>query len=80
MAVVLLNGIYLRPPLFSLWGWGGGGFLFCAINLNLEIFKKCSYDLFYFLKTNSRFFYFCVLELILRFEIMGSLICFKEIE
>jgi len=48
MTVVLLNGIYLRPPAFFFF-WGGG-FLFCVINLNLEIFKKSSYDLFDFKK------------------------------
>jgi len=48
MAVVLLNGIYLRSPPFLL----GGGvlFLFCVINLNLEIFKKSSHDLFHLKK------------------------------
>ena len=30
--------------------YSGGVFLFCVINLNLEIFKKSSYDLFDFKK------------------------------
>ena len=76
MTVVLLNGIYLRlPPLFLLFFWV---FLFCPINLSLKIFKKCSYDLFDFFKKKSGFFYFCVLELILGFKIMGSLIFLKK--
>jgi hypothetical protein len=63
------------PPLFTFFSLGG---LFCAINLSLEIFKKCSYDLFYF-KKKTGFFYFCVLELILGFKIMGSLVFLKKL-
>jgi hypothetical protein len=62
------------PPSTFFWGV----FLFCAINLSLEIFKKSSYNLFdFFFK--SGFSYFCVLELILGFKIMGSLIFLKKL-
>jgi hypothetical protein len=75
----LLNGIYLRsphPPPFTFF-FGGG--LFGAINLSLEIFKKCSYDLFDFFYKKIGFFYFCVLELILGFKIMSSLVFLKKL-
>jgi hypothetical protein len=43
------------PPLHFFWGV----FLFCAINLSLEIFKKCSYDLFdFFLNLGFSIFVF----------------------
>jgi len=61
MTVVLLNGIYLRPPAFFFFG-GVGGFLFCVINLNLEIFKKSSYDLFDFKKNILGFSIFVFLN------------------
>jgi hypothetical protein len=38
-----------------------------------------SYDLFDFFKSISGFIYFCVLELILGFKIMGSLIFLKKL-
>ena len=77
MTVVLLNGIYLRsPPLFLLFFFWV--FLFCAINLSFKIFKKCSYDLFDFF-LNLGFSIFCVLELILGFKIMSSLIFLKKL-
>jgi len=63
----------IPPPTFF---WGV--FLFCAINFSLEIFKKCSYDLFDFF-LNLGFSIFCVLELILGFKIMSSLIFLKKL-
>jgi len=67
------------PPFTFFFGGGGGGGVFCGINFCLEIFKKCSYDLFDFFYKKTGFFYFCVLELILGFKIMSSLVFLKKL-